>query len=40
MLDGTEAMNLRDAARMLGVRVNSLRKRLPAKVEKLRQRAQ
>ena len=32
-------MSLRDAARMVGVRVNSLRKRLPAKVEELRQRA-
>ncbi len=37
MLEGTEAMSLHDAARMLGVRVNSLRIRLPAKTEELRQ---
>ena len=39
MLEGTEAVSLRDAARIFGVRVNSLQKRLPAKVENLRQRA-
>ena len=39
ILGRTEAMSLRDAARMVGVRVNSLRKRLPEKVEELRQRA-
>ena len=40
LFEGSEAMSLLDAARMLGVRANSLWKRLPAKVEKLRQRAQ
>ena len=39
MLDGTEAVSLRDAARRLGVRVNSLRKRLPAHVAKWRRQA-
>ena len=39
MLDGAEAMSLRDAAQVLGVRVNSLRKRLPAQVTRLRQHA-
>ena len=32
MLNGTDAISLRAAARRLGVRVNSLRKRLPAQV--------
>ena len=36
MLAGTDAISLRDAARRLGVRVNSLRKRLPAHVARLR----
>ncbi len=37
MLDGGEAMSLREAARVLRVRINSLRKRLPAQVTRLQQ---
>ena len=39
MLNGAEAKSLRDAARVLGVRVNSLRKRLPAQIARMRQHA-
>ena len=39
ILCGPELPSLRDVARTLGVRVNSLRKRLPEKIDKLRQRS-